>query len=331
MIIIISGLRAGAEILGPFILSIFFAILIHPALEWLRYKGLPNWLSFFILFLTVAIAGMVFLLFFYLSLGQLQENLPIYENRLSELTTSIVSQLQERGVNVSNINQISALNPERLAGAAAGFISVLFGQLSVAFLVLLLLLFLLSEAPVFPDKVSKAFGANNPAINKLATFSKSIKTYSRIRTVSNLFVGVTFTILLLILGVDLAFLWGFLAFLLSYIPTIGLVLAAVPAVILALLEQSVSTAIIVTIGVIIINGISDSIIAPRLSARELELSAFVVFFSFIFWGWVFGPVGAVLSVILTLGIKLVLAAYPETRGYSILLGASDENKVADGQ
>lgn len=320
-------MRAAAEILGPLLIAVFFAILIHPTLEWLRSKKLASWLTFLLVFLGVAVVGIVFLLFFSLSLGQLQDNLPVYERRLAELTNSITGMLDQQGIDVSNIENISALNPERLAGTAAGFITLLFGQLSVAFLVLLLLLFLLSEAQVFASKVEKAFGANNPAVNKLATFSLSIKAYSKIRTISNLFVGISFLILLLVLGVDLALLWGLLAFLLSYIPTIGLVLAAIPAIILALLEQGFTTALIVTIGVIIINGISDSVIAPRLSAQELELSPFAVFFSFIFWGWVFGPVGAVLSVILTLGIKLLLDAYPETRPYSVILGLADIGKT----
>jgi predicted PurR-regulated permease PerM len=157
---------------------------------------------------------------------------------------------------------------------------------------------------------------------QLETFGKTVITYTRVRTISNLFVGVAFTILLLVLGVDLAFLWGFLAFVLSYIPTIGLPLAAIPAIILALLEQGFTTAIIVTVGVIIINFISDDIIAPRLSAQELEISPFVVFYSFVFWTWVFGPVGALLSVILTVAVKVVLEGYPETRGYGILMGTS---------
>lgn len=275
-------------------------------------------------------------LFIYLSLTQLQANVPIYKKNISGLFESAKKILAATGIDFSSVGSAATFDPQTIANASSKVLPVLLSEVTTAFLVLLFLLFLLNEAPGFPEKARRALGAENPVFNRMATFSQSVRSYMKVRTISNLFVGITFTILLLILGVDAAFLWGFLAFVLSYIPTIGLVIASVPAIILALLGQDVATAVVVTIGILVINGISDNYIAPRLSAEELELSIFVVFFSFVFWAWVLGPIGALLSVILTVGIKTVFEAFAETRCYAVLLGpaiepkksATDEKKVA---
>lgn len=328
-VVVVAGLKASAAIMAPLLLAIFLAILINPLLEWFRAKGVPSWLSFIILFFSVLLIGLFVIGFMYLSLSQLQTKIPTYKKNLAGITKSAEDALAARGIDLSGPAATSALDPQTIARASAGILGVLLSELSASLLVLLLLIFLLSEAPGFPKKAREALGAKSPIVDQMDTFGQNVRGYMKVRTISNLFVGITFTILLLVLGVDSAFLWGFLAFFLSYIPTIGLVLASVPAITLALLEQGLTIAVVVTIGVLILNTISDNYISPRLSAEELELSPFAVFFSFVFWAWVLGPIGAVLSVILTVGIRIVFSAFDETRSYAILLGPGAESKESD--
>ncbi len=323
-IVIIGGLRAGSSLISPLLLAIFLAVLIDPLLERLRDRGLPNWLAFLILFLGVLLIGLGVILFVSLSLSQLQANVPIYKESLSSLYQSIEGTLATQNIDLSDMLNEGTLSPQTIARTSAGILGVLASELSGTLLVLLLLIFLLSEAPGFSAKAKKALGDDHPVVRQLGSFSENVRGYMKVRTISNLFVGITFTIVLLVLGVDSALLWGFLAFVLSYIPTIGLILASVPAITLALLEQGVTTAVIVTVGVLILNGISDNYLSPRLSAQELELSPFAVFFSFIFWAWVLGPIGGLLSVILTVGLKMVFEAFTETQGYAVLLGPNIE-------
>lgn len=322
--IVIAGLQAASTIIAPLLLAIFLAILIDPVLERLRERGLPNWLASLILFLAVLLIGLAVIFFIYLSITQLQTNLPTYKQNLTGIFTAAEQALSAQGFDISSIETKGAFNPQTIARTSASVLGVLLSELSATLLVLLLLIFLLSEAPGFPDKARRAFGAESPILERMGTFNENVLGYMKVRTISNLFVGITFTILLLVLGVDSAFLWGFLAFTLSYIPTIGLVIASVPAITLALLEQGMTTAIIVTVGVLILNTISDNYISPKLSAEALELSPFAVFFSFVFWAWVLGPIGALLSVILTVGIKTVFEAYVETHRYAVLLGPTIE-------
>lgn len=319
-VIVIAGLKASAAIIAPLLFAIFLAMQINPMLERLRQRGLPSWLAFLILFLTVLLIGLGVIFFVYVSLLQLESNVPVYQENLSKLLKSIESALAAQGLDLSDIEAKDALSPQVVAKASTGILGGLISELTAVLLVLLFLIFLLSEAPDFPNKARLALGVDHPVVNRMATFGENVRLYMSVRTIISIFIGITFTILLLVLGVDLAVFWGFLAFILSFIPTIGLILAAVPAIILALLEQGITTASIIIIGVLILNGISDNAIMPRLSAYELQLSPFVTFFSFMFWVWVLGPIGGILSAVLTFGIKAVFEGFAETQGYAVLLG-----------
>jgi predicted PurR-regulated permease PerM len=127
------------------------------------------------------------------------------------------------------------------------------------------------------------------------------------------------------MGVDYYLLWGLLAFLLNYIPTIGSFFALLPPALLALIQFGIVEAIVVVIVFVIINTLIGNIIEPRFMGKGLGLSTLVVFLSLIFWGWVLGPVGMLLSVPLTITIKIALDSSEETRWLAILLGSEETN------
>ncbi len=141
-----------------------------------------------------------------------------------------------------------------------------------------------------------------------------------IKTWTSLLTGVVITIGLAILGVDLALLWGVLAFLLNFVPNIGSIIAAVPAVLVSLLQYGLGTACVVVVLYVVVNMVVGNVLEPRWMGRGLDLSTLVVFASLVFWGWVLGPVGMVLSVPLTMTVKIALEDHPDTRWMGILLG-----------
>jgi AI-2 transport protein TqsA len=120
--------------------------------------------------------------------------------------------------------------------------------------------------------------------------------------------------------VDYAVLWALIAFLLNFVPTIGSILAAFPAVLLALVQIDVQAALLVAIGYLVVNTLIGSILEPKIMGYGLGLSTLVVFVSLVFWGWVLGPVGMFLSVPLTMSLKIALDANPQTRPIAIMLG-----------
>jgi predicted PurR-regulated permease PerM len=133
--------------------------------------------------------------------------------------------------------------------------------------------------------------------------------------------GLSAWLLTSIIGLDFALLWGMLAFLLNYVPTIGSIIAAVPAVLLALVQLGVGDATVTLIGFAVINVVFGTIIEPRWMGYGVGISPLIVFTGLIFWGWVFGPVGMLLSVPLTMTLKLALEGDSRTRWVAILLGS----------
>jgi predicted PurR-regulated permease PerM len=136
-------------------------------------------------------------------------------------------------------------------------------------------------------------------------------------------------ILLLILNIDYALLWGLLAFLLNFIPNIGSIIAAIPAILLSLIQFGPGIAIITSVGYLVINFVFGNVLEPRMMGKGLGLSTLIVFLSLIFWGWILGPVGMLLSVPLTMVVKIALDSSDDTRWIATLLGTSITETTSD--
>ncbi len=193
------------------------------------------------------------------------------------------------------------------------------------FLILLVVVFMLLETATFSHKIEEAFPAGSSEMDRLNAFLKNINRYMVIKTWTSTGTGVIATIWLSIWGVDYALLWGLLTFLLNYIPNIGSIMAAVPPVLLALVTLGPWSAVAVAIGYLVINVTIGSFLEPRLMGRGLGLSTLVVFLSLLFWGWVLGPVGMILSVPLTMTMKIGLSSFDETQWLATMLGGGSSS------
>ena len=161
------------------------------------------------------------------------------------------------------------------------------------------------------------------SLSTIEKFSQDAKRYLVIKTLISTVTGLVVWLWLLILGVDYPVLWGTLAFLLNYVPNIGSIIAALPAVLLALVQLGVGTALLTILGFVVVNVVLGNLIEPKLMGRRLSLSALVVFLSLVFWGWVLGPIGMILSVPMTSLAKIALESYEGTRGLAIMLGSGN--------
>jgi len=133
--------------------------------------------------------------------------------------------------------------------------------------------------------------------------------------------GIAIGIWLWLLEIDYALLWALLAFLLNYVPNIGSIIAAIPAVLLALIQFGMGASLITALGYAVVNLVIGSFIEPKFMGRGLGLSTLVVFLSLVFWGWVLGPIGMLLSVPLTMILKIALQSNDDTRWIAIILGS----------
>jgi len=320
LVIVLAGMSAAREIMVPFLLALFIAILLSGPLVWMRQKGLPLWLSLLIMIVAVlllqfGLAGLIGT-----SVNDFLQNLPSYETRLTQQTDMVVGWLAGLGVDVNEAFLSQILD----TGSVMRLTATLFNSLGNAFtntvIILLLVIFMLMEASSLPQKLGRRPDSSPDSMNRLHQMVDNVRDYMAIKTVISLVTGLLVFLLLTVLGVDYPVLWGVLAFALNYIPNIGSIIAAVPPVLLAFIQFDLLRVALVAAGFVVINFVMGNVVEPRFMGRGLGLSTLVVFVSLLFWGWLLGPVGMLLSVPLSIAVKIVLDSSEETRWLAVLLG-----------
>ena len=147
--------------------------------------------------------------------------------------------------------------------------------------------------------------------------------YFVIRAKVNFFYGIGVSAILILFDINFAILWGLLTFVLGFIPYIGIVIAAIPAVLVAWAKYGIQGAIVMGLFFIIINTIAESVIFPKLAGKGLQMSVYVVFVSLFVWGWILGPIGFFIGVPMTIVIIKYLENFDETRWMALLMGSDD--------
>lgn len=319
-IVVVAGMKASAKILVPFLLACFISILASPPFFWLQKKRVPTAIALILVVLGIFIVVFLVVELVASSVRDFSSNLPLYQQKLTQLTRALVAWLGTHGIDTSELALEEALNPSSAMRLISILLNNLRALLTNGFLILMTVVFILLEASSFPKKLSAILGNGEGTADRLGTFVENVKRYMAIKTIISFLTGALATGLTAVLGIHYPLLWGFLAFLLNYIPSIGSIIAAIPAVLLALVQFGPLRAMVVAIGYLIINLLMGSILEPRIMGKGLGLSTLVVFLSLVFWGWVLGPVGMLLSVPLTITAKIALDTREETRWLAVLLG-----------
>jgi len=321
-VIIVAGMRAAQVILVPFLLSIFIAIISSPLLFWLRRKGLPMSISLILVIAIVLGIGVMLGVLLGTSLHDFSQSLPHYQIKLQERTSAVFSLLGKLGITVSEELVSEYIDPGAAIKLASKMLTGLGNVFSNAFLIILTVVFILLEAATFPSKLQAAFGASESSINDFNSFAEKINRYMLIKTIMSLATGILIAVWLTIIGVDYAVLWGLIAFMFNYVPNIGSIIAAIPAVLLAFIQTGTTLALLTAAGYLVINVVIGNFMEPRLMGLRLGLSTLIVFLSLVFWGWILGPVGMLLSIPLTMTLKIVLSNMEETAWIGTLLGSA---------
>ena len=323
IVIVVFGLKYSSDVLAPIFLAATLAILFTPALWWLEKKGLPPWLALVVM--VLALGGFIILLIFILttSLEQLSLHLPEY----AELLHQRIAALGSVGIDVQGALNTMVVDTTEVAHSA---INIALGVLSngVAIIFFLFLLFLmLVESRSIATKFQTRLQTGNNVVIQLGNYTRQIQKQYRIQAMSNLLSAVALTVEFLLFRIDGAFLWGFLAFILGFIPNVGLIIACLPAVVIAFILYGWGTALVILVIGIILNAAMDNAVTPRIYGKGLNLPVLLVFVSFLIWSWVFGFVGALLAIPATLFVKALLQGRQETRFLVVLLSGKDEGDV----
>lgn len=320
-VIVIAGLRAASSIIIPFLLACFIAFISSPVMIGLKKRGVRPSVS--VLLILLAVMGGLWMIVQVAgsSLLQFANDSVKYQDQLRAVTMEWIGWVEARGVNV-NSETFNFVNPGNAVRMVVNTTTrFLQGMVTNTFLILVTVVFLLLEFIGIPNKLRLALGQDHPSVPVLHEFSHALNRYLAIKSWVCLLTGLCAYALCRFLGVNYALLWGLLAFLLNYVPNIGSILAAVPPVMLALVQFGTAKAFGTLAGYMVINVAFGSFLEPRVMGRGLGLSTLVVWMSLIFWGWVFGPVGMLLSVPLTMVIKIAMGIREETRWIAILLGS----------
>ena len=324
VIIIIAGLMTAKSIVIPVLLALFISVICAHPILWMRKKKVPHSLA-----VLIVIAG-ILLLFFGLggliggSLSQFTKNASVYAENLSAMAVDLINGLNSLGLNIPEDQTVDIVDPGKVMNLAASGIREIGNIMSNSFLILVIAVFILSELSSFYVKADVVERTHSVSLEYLDKIGASIRHYLSIKTVISLITGVLITIWLMIIGVDYPILWGVIAFLMNYIPTIGSIIAAVPTMLLALVQIGWSGMLWTGIGYLVVNMIMGTFIEPRVMGKDMGLSTFVVFLSLIVWGYMFGYPGMFLSIPLTMTIKIMLEVDPKTKWMAIMLGTEEE-------
>jgi predicted PurR-regulated permease PerM len=321
-------MREGAELITSLFMAWIIVLVASPLLHWLVNKGAPVWLSFVLTLVAILAVFVAFSLVLVVAVDRFIEEIPQYAGEIETSIAEFQEQLSALGVIRPESDSIfSYINPEQLLSALGSFISGLFGTLSNLLLLGLLIIFLLLDAFNAPEKLAEEIKAGNTYLQRYFHLSESLRKYIIITTIVGLTTGVLDIIWFILLGVSFPVLWGILAFLMSYIPTLGFWIAAIPPSLLALLESGPLTAALVFLGIVLINGFAENVVKPKYMGEGLNLSPFMVIFSVIFWAAVLGPLGAILGLPMTLMFKeIVLEADDQNRWIARLMSSKESKE-----
>lgn len=330
-VVVVAGMQAAVDIIIPFLLAVFLAIISTPALFWMKKRRITTFFAILIISLVILAIGILVGSVLAVSVADFTRSLPEYAKNLEESGAIVIDWLEERGMEVEEPIR-DFIKPD--AAVVVRFTRVLLDQLGTllrnGFLIYLMLVFMLMEASALPNKIRDAIGSEDTFEN-LAQIARSVKRYLGLKTAVSLVTGLLIMGWLMIWDVSYPLVWGLIAFLMNFVPNIGSIIAAVPAVLLALVEHGPVEAILVLVGYVVVNVSIGNFLEPRLMGQRLGLSTLVVFLSLIFWGWVLGPMGMLLSVPLTMTVKIALQTNRETRWMAMLMGAYNPPTSGDEQ
>jgi AI-2 transport protein TqsA len=327
IVIVVFGLKYASDVLVPIFLAATLAILFTPALRWLEKKGLHTGLA--LLVMVLGLGGFIILMIIILtaSLQQLAVKLPEYQQLLLQQIDAFTAALGSIGIDVQGALDNLVVDTTALAQSAINAALGVLGN-SVAIIFFLFLLFLmLVESRSIATKFRTRLQPENNFVIQLDSYTRQIQKQYRIQAMSNLLSAAALTVEFLLFRIDGAFLWGFLAFILGFIPNVGLIIACLPAVIIAFILHGGGTALVILVIGIILNATMDNAVTPRIYGKGLNLPVLLVFLSFLFWSWVFGLVGALLAIPATLLVKALLQGRQETRFLVVLLSGQNEGET----
>ena len=331
MVIVVAGMKLAQPLLAPLLLAALITATAAPIAAWLSARGLPAGVGAGVALLV----GLAFLALFgvliHHSANEAQTLFLAYWARAQDSATDVAARLTRLGFHASRDSLLSVLDPGRLMGLLGSTVGALADTMSHVVLMPLLVFFALAEIAGFGDKMRCILPASSKGMQRFDAAVREVQKYLVVKTATSLIAAAAIGIWLMLFKIDFAVLLAVLVFLLHFIPNLGSLIATVPGVVVALLQYGPGTAIAVGAGYLVVNGVVGNVLEPKVMGRTLGLSPLVVLLAMVFWGWLWGPIGALLSVPLTMIAKIAFENTSELRWISVLLGPTQHCPETTGR
>jgi len=324
IVIVVAGLKWATPVVIPILIAMFLAMICLPAVKWLERHRVPSVLAIAIVLGTLVVALLLLTAVVSNSVRDFSNSIGQYEHRFDEMVKSTKAWLADLGLDVKAVRFEDYLNTDKLLRMVANTAGSAISTAGDFLVILFVAIFMLLEAQGLPGKLRRAAGDPDADLSRYNQALESVYQYLSVKTWLSLLTGVLVAIFLAIVGVDYPILWGLVAFLFNYIPNIGSIIAAVPATLLALVQMGWDGALIVVAGYVTLNMVIGNVIEPRVMGQKMGISPLVVIVSLIFWNWILGPIGMLLSVPLTTVVKIWLEHTEDGRPIAVLLGPAEE-------
>jgi predicted PurR-regulated permease PerM len=305
LVLVVAGLKAAAPALVRIALAGFIVVITRPLVVWLRRRRIPSALAIFVTVLLVFGVGALFVSLLAQSLGEIRLAFPRYSARAQVLEAALNEWLRSTGLPVAEGIRLDFVNAERALDLVTAAARQAASLTTAIVLVMIITVFGMIEANGLQGKLQRAFG-ERADLAVLRTVTAEMQHYLAIKTVISLATGLLVGIWVALIGLDFPVFWGLVAFLLNFIPNVGSIVAAIPAIAIAWLDLGLQDALLIAAGYLTINLVLGNGIEPMWMGRRFGLSPFVVILALVFWGWIWGGIGVLLAVPFTMAARVML-------------------------
>lgn len=322
-IVVVLGARELAWLIGPVFLALVIVLLVHPLHTWLRHKRVPEGVALVVLLLAIFGVLVVLGSILVLAVARLVTVLPQYAAEADGLVSSLRDVLVAQGISRETASSLLAnVSLGAVIQAITPLLSGVVGLVANAIFLLSLMLFLGIDATGALGRMAAVQRLKPRLGEAFRIFSANTRRFLGVTTIFAVITGLADTLLLLWLDIPLAILWGLLAAICNYIPYVGFVIGLVPPALLALLIGDWPLMLIVIVAFIVLNSLFTSLIQPYFVGDAVGVSMPVTLVALVFWGWVLGPLGAILAIPLTLLVKAILVDTDPTAAWATALFGS---------
>jgi len=322
------------SILLPFFLAIIISFVFLPLYNFLNRRKLPSAVSMIIIVLIILILSNVTSVFIYASMNAIINEFPVYEKKAISIYENLITFLDLSPEEVASINQNFDIKNLLMQGSLTNLITGVLTNITSLMgnyvLIIFYVIFMLTESDSIAKRMEIAFSEErNTALKEtMSHIFEGLKSYISGKTVLSFIQAIVIGLFLWLMNVEFYFIWAFLFFLTDFIPNIGSLFASIVTGLFLFLQfDGIITPIIILAVLIVIQNLKGNVIEPRVIGAKLDLSPLLLFFSLVFWGYVWGVVGMILSVPIMSMIKIILMNIPATKSIAILMSNNPKQEV----